>query len=74
MTCKTDDLSAKLVECLNDKDDLSNDLDQWIQSLKELSDMKKAFPIKKEKLDEKQLENVIDKLRQVGYVCFYVMN
>ena len=49
MSSETDDLSARLVECLKELDGLRNGLSQWIESLEELSEMEDAFEVKEGK-------------------------
>ena len=59
MSCETDDLSARLVECLKEIDDLWDDLNQWTKSLEELSEMEDAFEVEKgKKLDGKTILDV----------------
>ncbi len=49
MSCEKDDLSEKLVECLNEMGNLTNELYQWTESIQDLSNMKKAFQIEEGK-------------------------
>jgi predicted RNA methylase len=63
MTCKTDDvaegLSKRLLECLEELDDLKVDLDIWTDSLEELSDIVGAFKVdKKNNIQEKTVLDV----------------
>ena len=43
MSCETDQLQGRLLECLDEIDNLKNDLDTWTDSLEELSEIADAF-------------------------------
>jgi len=43
MSCKTDDLTKRLLECLEELDNYKDDLDTWTDSLEELSE--NVYPI-----------------------------
>ena len=47
MSCKTDDLEERLLKCLEESDDLKDDLNTWTHSLEELSDIEDAFEVDK---------------------------
>ncbi len=59
MSCKTDDLVERLLECAKELEDYKADLDTWTDSLEELSEIENAFEVDSEnKLQGKSILDV----------------